>query len=342
MIYVATAGKLYCLQAASDGPPAQRWVYSVGGHVPGPPVIGADGYVRVHAGDGSLHCVDPSGQQVWPAAVVGDPLGWASPIVDDEGSTWISSYNGGLLKVDSHGRTSGRAYFRSRQKLDSTGLIHRRVYYAGAEDGFVYAIDLDGRRGVNRWNHIAGQGKTTWFINSALAMAPDGTLVVASRDNSIYGFNAEGFVAWGVPMPGQMLGSPVVDSAGNIYVGVSPAARGGHSRGLLACVGGNSHRIQWQYEATAAIESTPVIGDDGLVYFGDNAGVVHAVDAEGKAQWTDEVGSPVRSAGNLVAPGQLTFGLDNDLLVVLKCSSQAVAEGGWPRLLGHASGTAAS
>jgi len=85
-----------------------------------------------------------------------------------------------------------------------------------------------------------------------------------------------------------------------------------------------------------------VIGDDGLVYFGDNAGVVHAVDAEGKAQWTDEVGSPVRSAGNLVAPGQLTFGLDNDLLVVLKCSSQAVAEGGWPRLLGHASGTAAS
>ena len=46
----------------------------------------------------------------------------------------------------------------------------------------------------------------------------------------------------------------------------------------------------------------------------------------GKAQWTADVGSPVRSAGTILAPSALAFGLDNETLVVLDCSSGRV----WP------------
>ena len=34
--------------------------------------------------------------------------------------------------------------------------------------------DIMGRRGKNVWDHIAGHGKTDWFINSSPALLPDG------------------------------------------------------------------------------------------------------------------------------------------------------------------------
>ena len=81
------------------------------------------------------------------------------------------------------------------------------------------------------------------------------------------------------------------------------------------------------------MESTPVIGDDGVIYFGDNEGVIHAVDLRGQAKWTAKVGSPVRSAGTILAPQRVAFGLDDETLVVLKCSSKGLA-GGWPKIGG--------
>jgi outer membrane protein assembly factor BamB len=134
-------------------------------------------------------------------------------------------------------------------------------------------------------------------------------------------------------MPGQMLGSPVIDREGRVYVGVGQLQRGQAPRGMLICVDGNSHNICWQCTAAGPVESTPVIGDDHLVYFGDDTGLVHAVDCSGNVQWTAQLESPVRSAGTILAPGRLAFGLDNETLAVLRCSSGGLAEGGWPKIL---------
>jgi len=74
-----------------------------------------------------------------------------------------------------------------------------------------------------------------------------------------------------------------------------------------------------------------VIGDDGLVYFGDNACTIHAVDLRGNAQWTARVEAPVRSAGTIPGPKRLAFGLDDETLVVLDCTAGALAPSGWPK-----------
>ena len=133
-------------------------------------------------------------------------------------------------------------------------------------------------------------------------------------------------------MPGQMLGSPVLDARGHVYVGVAQSQRGKPPQGKLISVDGNSHKIRWQYDADDATESTPVIGDDEMVYFGDNGGTIHAVDLRGTPKWKAKVHAPVRSAGTLVGPGQLAFGLEDETLVVLNCSSQKLPETGWPKL----------
>jgi outer membrane protein assembly factor BamB len=80
------------------------------------------------------------------------------------------------------------------------------------------------------------------------------------------------------------------------------------------------------------VESTPVIGDDDVIYFGDNSGQIHAVDFSGRAAWTAQLETPVRSAGTIFAPNRLLFGLDNETAVVLECSASGLAHGGWPKI----------
>jgi len=329
-IFLAHQGRLVALAVQGDSPQV-LWEYVLGSHVPGPVVVAADGTLRAHAGDGFLHAVTPEGKQLWSPAHVGEPLGWAAPAVDAAGNTWVSAYDGGLIHVDPDGKMSPGRRFRSRQKLDSAGILHEGVLYLGSEDGYVFALALGEPKPVNLWNHAAEQGYTGGFINSSPALTDDGILVVAARDELLFGFALNGATAWSTKMPGQLLGSPVVDRHGHVYVGVSQAERGQPPKGLLVCVDGNSHKVRWQYAAAGPIESTPVIGDDDMLYFGDNHVTIHALDDRGTAQWTAEVESAVRSPGTILAPQRVAFGLDDDTLVVLRCSSNGLSPAGWPK-----------
>jgi hypothetical protein len=145
------------------------WECEVGGHVPGSPTLGADGLIRVHSGDGWLHCVDQNGFRVWEPVPVGEPLGWAAPIVDLNNLTYVSGYAGGIFRVGARGEFKNRAFLRTRQKFDSTGLIYRGMLYIGCEDAFLYAIPISEDEGRNGWNQLEDRGRTQWFINSAPA-----------------------------------------------------------------------------------------------------------------------------------------------------------------------------
>ncbi|WP_197443284.1 PQQ-binding-like beta-propeller repeat protein [Lignipirellula cremea] len=334
-IYAALSGALTCL-SDGEGLPQVEWQYPLKGHSPGSPVMAPDGRVRLHASDGMLHCVSVRGEQEFAPVDVDEPLGWASPVVDGSSNTFICSYHGGLLKVDASGAKESRPFFRSREKMDSTGLIRQGVFYVGAENAFVYAIGLEEKRPKNVWDHASNKGKTEWFINSSPAWGSDQTLVVAGRDEFLYGFDPYGETKWRLHIRGQMLASPIVDPDGNIYVGVSLLPRGEKPSGKLVCVDGASHTARWEFRSPAPIESTPVLGDDGMLYVGDNSGQIHCLNEKGGVKWSRQVGSPVRSAGSIVAPNRVVFGLDNGTLVSLYCSSQGLAEGGWPKYMGAA------
>lgn len=309
------------------------WVYPTGGYIPGSPSLGVDGNIRIHSCDGRLHCVaSATGESCWPPVVVGEPLGWAAPVTDLEANTWVCIYSGGLTKIDSAGRTDKRPFFRSPTKFDSSGFIMDGTFYCGAEVQFTYAVDLSGKRGKNLWDQEEDRGRTGWCINSAAALVGDSTILIASRDDHLYGFGLDGQTQWDMKLPGQILASPVVDRNERIYIGLSQIQLNQPQRGSLTCIDGRSQKIQWVYTAQGAVESTPVIGDDGVVYFGDNRGVLHAVTSTGQAKWTEDVGAAIRSPGTIVGEGQLLFGLDDGSLLALKCESTGLA-GGWPKYL---------
>lgn len=328
-LLAAIGQELFSIRLGERGPQIE-WKKPVGGVIPGSPAIGEDRIVRVHAGDGRLYGFSLDGTESF-ATEVGEPLGWAHPLVDRAGHAYVSAYNGGVLKVEP-GATPTGPFFRSRQKFDSTGILVGDQLILGAEDAFVYSIRLEGKRGKNTWGHLAGQGKTGWFINSAIALSSQQSVIVAGRDEYLYSFALDGSPQWKVHLRGQMLASPVIDAAGDVYVGVSLERRGGRAQGRLVCVGGDSHRLRWEVEAQGPIESTPVIGDDGVIYFGDNAGYVHAVGEDGGRRWSTHVGAPVRGAGTIPAEHRVLFGADQGKLVALHCSSRKLGSG-WPKFL---------
>ena len=333
--YAAIGKKLIAF--TGDGPEAEViWEYDTQGQIPGSPSIGPDGRIRVHSSDGRLHCISKTGEAAWSPVKIGKPLGWPSPVVDEDNNTWICRYEGGLLRVDGKGSKKDRPFFYSRQRFDSTPLINRSVLYVGGEDGFIYAIKLDGTRGKNLWDHMADRGKTDWFINSGPALMVEDTLVVAGRDEYLYGFNLDGSPNWKLHIRGQMLASPVVDADDYIYVGLSLVRRGHTDRGKIVSVEGSSQRVRWEYETSGAVESTPIIGDDGTVYVGDNAGVIHAINPAGQALWTVQSEAAIRSGGAMLPGGRIVFGSDGGVLVCIQTDSKHLAESRWPKYMGSA------
>ena len=324
--------ELVMLGEADDGGLIIDWRLPTGGFIPGSPTIGADGLIRAHSLSGSVYCVRQDGQLAWEPVAVGEPLGWASPLVDADGNTWISAYSGGLARIDAQGAMTSRQFHRCASKLDSTGVIHNGTLFIGADDQCVHAVDLSQARGSNRWDHLASRGRTGWYINTPLMMI-DGPLVVAtSRDGHLYAFNLDGSEAWKFKLPGQVLGSPVASADQRLYFGAA-VGRDDRRTGCLVCLDTRTRQTVWNYETDAPVESTPVLGNDGLVYFGDNAGLVHAVDAGGRPVWIEQLPTAVRSAAALLPKGRVVFGLDDGSLTALRCEATGLAAG-WPKHLG--------
>ena len=190
------------------------WEYDADGHIPGSPVLGGDGLFRMHSGDGgctaSIRTAAASGSRSRSANRSAGPRRWSMATATPTSPVTAAA----STKCRRRGEFKNTPYFRTRQKFDSTGLIHHGVLYIGCEDAFVYAIELSGSTGKNIWDQLENRGKTEWFINSAIALALDSTIVVAGRDEHLYGFNQDGKQAWKVHIPGQMLASPVVGADG--------------------------------------------------------------------------------------------------------------------------------
>ncbi len=337
-VYFAIADKVFAFDN-NEGDFQYVWDYETGGRILGSPVVGSDGSIRIHSEDGHLHIMSKDKKRVGTPVQVGEPLGWATPLVDSQNTTWICGYHGGLSKVEAIGDAAPTLYFRGKQRFDCTGLIHGGLLYVGAENACVYAIPLGESRGQNVWNHLNEEGRTGWFINSSLALASGPTIVVASRDDRLYGFQLDGKERWSVEPNGQMLGSPIVDADDSVYVGLSVSEGREKPRGALVRIDGMSHKVRWRFETDSPVESTPVLGDDGTVYFGDNDGFIHAVDRDGKQVWTKQVAAGVRSSGTILAGGRVVFGLENGQFVALKCESQSLRAGAWAKYLGNASQT---
>eukprot|EP01065_Artemidia_motanka_P039996 TRINITY_DN494_c0_g1_i2.p1 TRINITY_DN494_c0_g1~~TRINITY_DN494_c0_g1_i2.p1 ORF type:complete len:471 (+),score=142.81 TRINITY_DN494_c0_g1_i2:62-1414(+) len=127
----------------------------------------------------------------------------------------------------------------------------------------------------------------TGFPNGGGISSPavaDGLVVTGSFNSSVFAVAAaNGTLAWYVPVPGPVLGSPAfVD--GVAYIGLS----GAHS--FLAISKG---KTAWTFNTSGSTSGKPVVVS-GVVYFGCNDGYVYALSAaDGSLKWKFQTGGPV-------------------------------------------------
>ena len=310
------------------------WSYVTSGMILGSPVIGPDEVIRLHSSDGYLHLVDRLGARRCPPLDLGEPLGSATPMVDQENRTWVALSGGGLVYVGPEGQVTRQPYYRTRRRFDNAGIIREGVLYIGAEDHFVHAVRLDAARGLNAWSGKVDAGRTGGAITCPLAVSGHDELLVVSRDGLLHAMDWDGNNCWTFAIPGQVLGSPVVDAEGTILLGLGHSPRGQQPSGGLLAIDGDTHQLKWHLRIESPVESTPVIGNDGVIYFGDNGGRIYALRPPDNILWVASMDAQVRSCGNFLEPGVVTFGLDDGSVVALRCSSQRLLDSSWPKFRG--------
>lgn len=298
------------------------WSWSAPSRQPlaGSPALGSDGVVRVHGQDGRLYFLDAaSGRETARPAKVGPPLAHATPLLDEASNSYICRYEGGLARVDADGRTSARPYFDSLQRFDCTGVIRDGALFVGCDDQCLHKILLTPGGGQEAWG--GNQGLTRGAIHGEVGVLPGGALVVASRDDCLYGFDADGAQLWKTPLPGRMLGSPAIAGDSWLYAAISRVERERSPGGELFCLDAHrmdDHPVRWSLRFPAAIESTPAL-DGSVVYFGDDSGMVHAIGPTGEEQWREPIGAAVRSRG-VVVGDNVVFGQEDGCWVALSRS----------------------
>jgi outer membrane protein assembly factor BamB len=120
-------------------------------------------------------------------------------------------------------------------------------------------------------------------------------IIFADEIGYLWKITTAGVVKWKIYLGGSFEASACL-SGDMIYIPNSTTS------GKLFAVQdlGDSARKVWEYTSGHSVSSSPVIGTDGYIYFGDDDGYIHAVDPNtGGAktgypiQLTDRMGSPV-------------------------------------------------
>jgi len=182
------------------------------------------------------------------------------------------------------------------------------IYYVADEDNRVHAINIQGDQGKDLWADDFEKGKTEWYVNLALQVTPAKTVLVACRKNRLYQFKHDGSLADSITIDGSVLARPTLCDNGDCLVPVSQTDK---AIGSLSCIRLNTGAKSWKYPTMSIVESIPVVNSDGVIYFGDGNGHLHAVSREGKPLWTEDLGVPIRS-GLLCVNAQTIAVLLND------------------------------
>jgi eukaryotic-like serine/threonine-protein kinase len=150
--------------------------------------------------------------------------------------------------------------------------------YFGTTDGHLYALNASD--GAVRWKYPRRGALASGAVDSQPAVTADGSRVYFATGFDVYGLNSSGrlLFLWSqdpVPLRSAIASSGLVVTQSEVYVG------SGHSVSCLNVVNG---RPCWPrpFPADSAVVSTPVVNNNGKIYFGTLDGKVYALTPSGK------------------------------------------------------------
>jgi outer membrane protein assembly factor BamB len=287
---------------AADYPTSSEWSSAIDGN----------GNIWFAGGDGVAYSFNSAGVKM--GSVSSKTQGFVScPAIDENNMLYMGTADGYLYQINT---VTDKVVWSTH--LDP-GVAIDTAPNVGT-DGTIYVTDING----NLFAVNPSTGSVNWTLNFSLppvslnpplsspAIAPDGTLYVGT-DGYFYAVyttgSKKGTIKWSYFMnPNgyfQAMGSPALDSAGNIYFG---------------CNDGNLYslspagKLNWTFAEGGAVEATPAIAPDGTIYTSSVNGLLYALYPASNAKW----GTPAASLQGTIDGfyGSPAIGSDGTIFVV--------------------------
>jgi outer membrane protein assembly factor BamB len=240
----------------------------------GSPVIAADGAIIHNVMANSVCAVDADGAFRWLYDSGASAGSDAAPAIADDGTIYLGNAVDAIFALNPDGT------LKWSFAADSGGEANPpQTSAAVGADGTVYmalgtnfyAINPDG---TQKWVYPVGVD-----VLSSPAIGDDGTLYLGTIvDKTLIAgrfiaLNPDGTLQWQYEAGGEIVSpiesSPAVDGVGTVYVCVK------FSGTLMAFNPDGS--VKWSFGTAGPASSSPAIGEDGTVYFGNDAGSVYAL-----------------------------------------------------------------
>lgn len=79
------------------------------------------------------------------------------------------------------------------------------------------------------------------------------------------------------------------------------------------------------------MESSPVVGEDGTIYFGGWDSYIYALRPDGNPIWKYQLGSDIRSSPTIDSNGVICVGSSDGCIYAIHSNSRGLANSCWPK-----------
>ena len=220
-----------------------------------------------------------------------DSLMYSSPVIDKNGTIYIGSVDYHLYVVNPDGTLKWR-YKTGESILSSPAIAEDETIYIGSTDEKLYAFYPNDSL---KWKTSVGGWCSSPVIDD------NGTIYVGSTDDNIYAIYPNSTVKWKYKTGHQIYSSPVLDDRGTVYCG-------SHDNYMYAIYTSNG-TLKWRYgTGTDCGGAGATVGDDGIIYFGDLSGYLHAVNPDGTRKWRKDLLDNIYTSPSITEEGNIIVG----------------------------------
>jgi len=302
-----------------------NWEYLTGASIYSSPTLSSDGTVYVGSGDNKVYALNPDGTLKW-SYETGDWVDAVPALSEDESVVYAASWDNHLYALDAETGAVNWSYETGNFIVSSPSIGSDGTIYFGSNDNFFYALNPDG---TLQWEYFL-EGAETAEIQGSSAIDENGYIYFGAKDGKLYALNPDGTLRWyyqvvadegpnGEAGNGEVAitSSVAIDDEGNLYFG---AASGSFysldpdaidpdmfdPASLDPEVGLRwKHRLLDVSVDDESIDSSPVVGPNGNVFYATREGYLIALDSDGVELWSIYVGdvfysAPVVDSGGIV------------------------------------------
>ena len=207
-------------------------------------------------------------KELWSKKISESSISPSAPAMSSDGTLYFGSQDFKVYAVNPKDGTVKWAFETGGKVRSGVAVGDDGTIYAPSQDGKLYAITSNGSLA---WSFDIGAST----FNASPAIGQDGTIYFGADDNKVHALSSNGQEKW-VFETGAKVRTDIIATSSTIYATSEDAK-------LYALSLDGSKK--WEYEAGAAIKASPALGENGLIYFGDNNGQFYALDAAGNEKW---------------------------------------------------------